>query len=74
MSVFSAFEHDSYQHQPISACHLIFNWPALEAMQPSSRINNILKRLNFVESGVSKLRLDTFDGTSYTEQNGVVCF
>ena len=66
MSVNLSRWHDLLQSWPIRACYLFLSWRALQAVQPSSRVNNML---TLVKPDARMLRPGSVDGTWYTQHN-----
>ena len=50
------------------ACYLFVIRPAMHAGQASSWINNMLRKDSFGNTGTSKSKLNSYDGTCYTEK------
>ena len=53
-------------------CYLFSRWPALLAVQATSRINNLFKWANYEENGANKMRLNLHDGAWHTEHKGTM--
>ena len=69
----SLISHSSL-HLPQSwliwACYLFLQCSALQAVQTTSRMNNMLKEAKPYRNHASNMRLGSYDGAWYTEYNG----
>ena len=56
----------------VLVCYLSLSWPALQTVQSSSMMNDMLPKDSFGKNQPSKLKLGSFNHTSYREYNATI--